>query len=131
MNEMQGPPDTGFEIRVLAVWGRARYLSVTKAPHNTWVLHVDGEETFLFLSNRRTRNRTPNSSVKGSDANHYPRAPDSNVSIEFRSPSPTIQSFSVVPNHANPDPMIHWKHGTVWTNGKTSQQTRDNGPMLS
>ena len=28
-------PDTGFEIRALAVWGRARYLSVTEAPHNT------------------------------------------------------------------------------------------------
>ena len=28
------PPDTGFEIRALAVWGRARYLSVTEAPHN-------------------------------------------------------------------------------------------------
>ena len=35
------PPDTGFEIRVLAVWGRARYHSVTEAPHNfefhTWM----------------------------------------------------------------------------------------------
>ena len=29
------PPDTGFEIRALAVWGRARYLSVTEAPRNT------------------------------------------------------------------------------------------------
>ena len=28
-------PDTGFEIRALAVWGRARYLSVTEALHNT------------------------------------------------------------------------------------------------
>ena len=45
------PPDTGFEIRALAVWGRARYLSVTEAP------------------------RTPDSGVKGSGANHYPRAP--------------------------------------------------------
>ena len=31
---------------------------------------MDGEETFLFLSNR-----TPNSGVKGSGANHYSRAP--------------------------------------------------------
>ena len=30
------PPDTGFEIRALALWGRARYLSVTEAPH-TWM----------------------------------------------------------------------------------------------
>ena len=29
------PPDTGFEIGALAVWGRARYISVTEAPHNT------------------------------------------------------------------------------------------------
>ena len=45
----------GFEIRALAVWGRARYLSVTEAPHNTdfhtWV----GKKHFLFLSNRRDR----------------------------------------------------------------------------
>ena len=53
------PPDTGFEIRALAVWGRARYLSVTEAPHNTDFLHVDGEETFLFLSNRRDREPNP------------------------------------------------------------------------
>ena len=35
------PPDTRFEIRALAVWGRARYLSVTEAPHysdfHTWM----------------------------------------------------------------------------------------------
>ena len=41
-----------------------------------------GKKHFLFLSNRRDRepnadtgNRTPNSGVKGSGANHYPRAP--------------------------------------------------------
>ena len=42
------PPDTGFEIRALAVWGRARYLSVTEAPHNTDFSHVDGEETLAW-----------------------------------------------------------------------------------
>ena len=26
------PPDTGFEIRALAVWGRAHYISVTESP---------------------------------------------------------------------------------------------------
>ena len=69
------PPDTGFEIRVLAVWGRARYLSVTEAPHNTnchtWV----GKKHFCFFQTAETGNRTPNSGVKGSGANHYPRAP--------------------------------------------------------
>ena len=36
---------------------------------------MDGEETFLFLSNRREREPNPELSVKGSGANHYPRAP--------------------------------------------------------
>ena len=41
-----------------------------------WLSHVDGEETFLFfLQTAETGNRTPNSGVKGSGANHYPRAP--------------------------------------------------------
>ena len=61
MNEMtQDSTDTGFEIRALAVWGRARYLSVTEASYNTeFFLHVDGEETFLFLLNRRDREPNP------------------------------------------------------------------------
>ena len=50
------PPDTGFEIQSLEVWGRARYLSVTKAPHNT---EFDGEETFSFLSNRQAWETNP------------------------------------------------------------------------
>ena len=69
------PPDTGFEIRALAVWGRARYLSVTEAPHNsnfhTWM----GKKQFCFFQTAETGNRTPDSGVKGSGANHYPRAP--------------------------------------------------------
>ena len=55
----------------LAVWGRARYLSVTEAPHNTDFHTWIGKKHFLFLWNRRA----PNSGVKGSGANHYPRAP--------------------------------------------------------
>ena len=39
------------------------------------VSHVDGEETFCFFQTAETGNRTPNSSVKGSGANHHPRAP--------------------------------------------------------
>ena len=69
------PPDTGFEIRALAVWGRARYLSVTEAPHNTnfhtWMV----KKQFCFFQTAETGNRTPDSGVKGSGANHYPRAP--------------------------------------------------------
>ena len=69
------PPDTGFEIRALAVWGRARYLSVTEAPHNTDFPTWMGKKHFCFFETAETGNRTPNSGVKGSGANHYPRAP--------------------------------------------------------
>ena len=53
------PPDTGFEICTLAVWGRARYLSVTEAPHNTDFHTWMGGKHFLFLSNRRDREPNP------------------------------------------------------------------------
>ena len=69
------PPDTGFEIQALAVWGRARYLSVTEAPHNTDFHRWMGKKHFCFFKAAETGNRTPNSGVKGSGANHYPRAP--------------------------------------------------------
>ena len=69
------PPDTGFEIRVLAVWGRARYLSDTEAPHNTEFNTWMGKKHFCLFQTAETGNQTPNSSVKGSGANHYPRAP--------------------------------------------------------
>ena len=69
------PPDTGFEIRALAVWGRARYLSLTEAPHNTDFHTWMGKKQFCFFETAETGNRAPNSGVKGSGANHYPRAP--------------------------------------------------------
>ena len=34
-----------------------------------------GKEHFFFFQAAETGNRTPNSGVKGSGANHYPRAP--------------------------------------------------------
>ena len=52
-------PDTGFEIRALVVWGRARHLSVTEAPHNTDFHTWMGKKHFLFLSNRRDREPNP------------------------------------------------------------------------
>ena len=69
------PPDTGFEIRAMAVWGRARYLSVTEAPHNTNFHTWMGKKQLCFFQNAETGNRTPDYGVKGSGANHYPRAP--------------------------------------------------------
>ena len=69
------PPDTGLEIRALAVWGRARYLSVTEAPHNTEFHTWMGKKHFCFFQTAETWNWTPDFGVKGSGANHYPRAP--------------------------------------------------------
>ena len=43
------PPHTGCEIRALAVWGRARYLSVTEAPHNIKSARVSGKKHFVSL----------------------------------------------------------------------------------
>ena len=40
-----------------------------------WLSHVDGEETYFVSFKPPRPNRTPNSGVKGSGANHYPRAP--------------------------------------------------------
>ena len=70
------PPDTGFEIRALAVWGRARHLSVTEAPHNTdFHTWMGKKQFFCFFQTAETGNRTPNSGVQGSGTNQYPRAP--------------------------------------------------------
>ena len=41
------PLDTGFEIQGLEVWGRARYLSVTEAPHNTEFYEWMGSSGFV------------------------------------------------------------------------------------
>ena len=54
------PPDTGFTIRTLAVWGRARYLSVTEALRNIESLRVSREERFFFeMPERGLRPRPP------------------------------------------------------------------------
>ena len=47
------PPETGFDIWVLVVRGRARYVSVTEAPHNIDFLGVNGEEIFYFFETWR------------------------------------------------------------------------------
>ena len=52
------PPDTGFEICTLAVWGRARYLSGTDSPHYTESLRVSGGKHFVPLKQEfRSRGR--------------------------------------------------------------------------
>ena len=54
MNRMTLP--SSLKIRSLAVWGRARYLSVTKAPHNIESLQVStAGKKLLFLWNLNAR----------------------------------------------------------------------------
>ena len=80
-----------FEIRTLAVWGRARYLSVTEAPHNTDFHTWMGKKHFCFFQTAETGNRTPDSGVKGSGTNHYPRAPALNRARQLK---PKLRVFS-------------------------------------
>ena len=40
-----------------------------------WLSHVNGEDTFFVSFTAGSGNQTPNSGVKGSGVNHYPRAP--------------------------------------------------------
>ena len=46
-------PDTKFDIRALAVWGWARYLSVSEAPHNIESLRVSGQEKLCLFETLR------------------------------------------------------------------------------
>ena len=49
------PPDTGFEIRALAVWGLTRYLSVTETPHNIAYFTSKQRRNISFLWNLKAR----------------------------------------------------------------------------
>ena len=69
------PPDTGTEIRVLEVWGRARYLSstylsVTEVPHNIESLRVSGEE---IMPEWGSNPRSP--TFQADSFNHHTRDP--------------------------------------------------------
>ena len=48
--------DTGFEIQTLEFWGRARYLSVTGALHNTEFTSGWGRNIFASLQTSKTGN---------------------------------------------------------------------------
>ena len=69
------PPDTGFEIRALAIWGRVRYLS--EAPYNIESLWVSGEEKHcLFKTSRPERGSNPwSATFPAGSFNHCTRAP--------------------------------------------------------
>ena len=77
------PADKVFEVRALAVWGRARYLSVTGALHNIQSLRVSGEETLCFFETwMPERETSPRSQTfQAGRLNHYTRAPP-NVALK-------------------------------------------------
>ena len=50
-------PDTWFEIQTLDVWGRARYLSITEAPHNTEFYEWMGKKHFWLFQTAETGKR--------------------------------------------------------------------------
>ena len=96
-----------------------------------WLSHVDGEETFLFLqtaesgncllSIAESGNRTPNSGVKGSGANHYPRAPAHKLRY--------IVGFGLVEMaiSTNPKPTIYCNlyENTGWTTSSHGRYVPD------
>ena len=110
-------PDTWFEIRALAVWDRARYLSVTEAPHNTEFYEWMGKKPFCFFQTAENGKRTPNSGVKGSGANHYPRAPAMKTyepTLQFAPPPPvTGPVYScAISTYSLAAILAHWTHRT-------------------
>ena len=70
-----------------------------------------GKKQFCFFETAETGNRTPNSGVKGSGANHYPRAPARRACMKTRllcvdasypDNEATMSPFSAHINHLSP-----------------------------
>ena len=57
-------------MQTLEVWGRARYLSITEAPHYTEFYKWVEKKHFCFFQTAETGKRTQSFSVKGSGASH-------------------------------------------------------------
>ena len=95
------PPDTRFEIRALAVWGQARYLSVTEALYNTKSLRVStvsGKEAFCFFETWiPERGTNPGSlTFQTGSFNHCTRAPDL-LRLDLQS----VKLYRRVPSHCS------------------------------
>ena len=79
------------------------YPSVTEAPHNTDFHTWKGKKHFCcFFQTAETGNRAPNSGVKGSGANHYPRAPDTD-SVHYNR---GVKCYSVCPANIRCVPKV-------------------------
>ena len=70
--------DDWDDTALLAVWGRARYLSITEALHNIESLRVSGGETFCFCETWRPEwGSNPSSPIfQAGSFNHCTRAPN-------------------------------------------------------
>ena len=134
------PPDTGFEIRALAVWGRARHLSVAEAPHNTDFHTWMGKKHFCFFQTADTGNRAPNSGVNGSGANHYPRAPAlyvkqrgclSSCLLPRVIPSPVVTlAVSASPPSKMADVKLEMENKTIFSAVSMLGQRRRRWPII-
>ena len=85
-----------------------------------WLSHVDGKKQFCFFRTAETGNRTPNSGVKGSGANHYPRAPDLGITKVGN-----VDSGAILLHLALYRSRGQWRCKLVFT-----QQIRHFDPML-
>ena len=90
-----------------------------------WLSHVDGEETFLFLSNRRDREPNPELWRES----HYPRAPASQGAVycltpsqqnsfAFTAPCDVMQrciTYARFPTHSPRPLSVHWHYNVGTT----------------
>ena len=117
------PPDTGFEIRVLAVWGRPRYLSITEAPLN---IEVNGDETFRFFETWRLEwgpnSRSP--TFQAGSCNRRTRAPALSIMLGSPSKLETLTQCSSKVGSLSKTLVRHWSNigsmyrvcsGTIYT----------------
>ena len=92
-------------------------LSVTEAPHNTDFHTWMGKKHFCFFETAVTGNRTPNSGVKGSGANHYPRAPAQHIYVLMWSTCTASSAMFYVLRGwiwMNPRYWGHWRQTDLW-----------------
>ena len=90
-----------LEIRTLAVWGRARYLSVPEAPHNIEFSRVSGEETFCFFETWMPDwGSNPRSQTLQADSfDHCTRAPALLTGLHCSAKPTCVICFKVISRH--------------------------------
>ena len=105
------PPATEFEIRALAVWGRAHYFSVTDFPRNIESVRVSGEETCSFFDTWELQwGLNPWSpTFQAGSFNHCTRAP-------------ALDEWPITKQPRDTEPMLGWCWPIVYDADPTSTQ---------